>query len=236
MKKNSNLRIKGLFISSWKIYKDNWFNFILIGLIFLLVSLIGTYSNGFEFNNITGDVVYNTSTIMKFISYIIYVYISIGFVRFLLKLVDGRKAKIRDIFHGVDSIEHFIFVILVAIITSFVIMFGTVLFVIPGIIAALGLMFSKYIIIENKGGNVEVIDAIKNSWYITKGYRWRLLWICIILILFNFIGLLLLIIGLIITVPVSILITVLLYRKLDNIYKSKLDLSKKEDINLKDKK
>ncbi len=233
MKNNNKLIIKDLFFRSWKVYKNNWFNFILIGLLFVIVSMIAGYSRGFDFNNITGDIVYNSSAIMSFISWVISVYLGIGVIRYMFNLIDGNDVKLKSIFYGVDSISHFAFVVLVSIITAFIILFGTLLFIIPGIIASIGLMFSKYIIIENKGKNVEVLDAIKISWEITKGHRWKLLWICIVLFIFNIIGFLLIGIGLVVTIPVSFLIMIVIYRELESINKSNKKIVKKDIIETK---
>jgi len=68
--------------------------------------------------------------------------------------------------------------------------------------------------IENKGGNVEVMDAIKDSWKMTKGYKWKLLWLGIVVFFFNILGFLALGIGLIITLPVSSIIMTAAYKSL----------------------
>lgn len=214
MKKSNKLKIKDLFSQSWKVYKENWFNFILIGLIFMFVGGVG-YMGSFHLNNITGEFTYNYSAIMNLISWLASAYLSIGVIRYMLNLIDGKDAKLKSIFYGVDSISHFAYVVLVGIVTGLIIVFGTVFLIVPGIIAALGLMFSKYIIIENKGGNVEVWESVKRSWSMTKKHRWKLLWICIVLALFNLVGFLALVVGLVVTIPVSSLVIVAAYRKLD---------------------
>jgi len=45
---------------------------------------------------------------------------------------------------------------------------GTLLFIIPGVIAFLGLYFMEYLVIDK---DMSIIDALKESWRITSGFR-----------------------------------------------------------------
>lgn len=239
-KKTNKLQIGKLFSQSLEIYKKNWFNFILIGLIFMFISGIQNFS-GLSFDQVTGELFFSPSGIIGIITWVASVYLGIGFIRYMLKLVNGEVAKLKDIFYGVDSVEHFAFVVLVGIVSGlililaaipfgisfgmfvmsfwisgphFLLLFLGLLLIVPFVFVALGLMFSKYIMIENKGGNVEVMDAIKDSWKMTKGYKWKLLWLGIVVFFFNILGFLALGIGLIITLPVSSIIMTAAYKSL----------------------
>jgi uncharacterized membrane protein len=212
-KETNKLDVGSLFSQAWEIYKENWLNFIIIGLIFAVVGGIGNFG-AVDFSQSAEKVISNGHGLLKVIGWLATTYLSIGYIRYLFNLIDGKKAKVEEIFHGVDSISHFVFVIVVGVITGIIIIFGTLLFIIPGVIAALGLIFSKYVIVENKGGEVEIIEAIKTSWEITKGYRGRLLWISVVLAFLNLFGFLALIVGLIITIPLSAIIMASAYKKL----------------------
>jgi uncharacterized membrane protein len=64
--------------------------------------------------------------------------------------------------------------------------------------------------------NLEPVEAVKTSWRMTKGNVWNLFFFGILLGLINILGFLCLIVGLFITVPLSMLATAFVYRKLLN--------------------
>jgi uncharacterized membrane protein len=88
---------------------------------------------------------------------------------------------------------------------------GFILLIIPGIFFALRLQFTCYLIVDKNLGPVE---AVKTSWKITKGNAWNLFFLGILLGLINILGLLCLIVGLFVTVPLTMLATTFVYRKL----------------------
>ena len=153
------------------------------------------------------------SGFLSLLSWIATVYLGVGIVRYMLNLIDNKKTKLKDIFYGIDSVEHLAYVILVGIVTAVIVFAGTLLFIIPGIIASVGLMFAKYYIAENRG---EVKDALKKSWQMTKGYKWKLFGLLIVVGLFNILGFFAFVIGLVVTIPISTLVLMLVYRKLDD--------------------
>jgi uncharacterized membrane protein len=88
---------------------------------------------------------------------------------------------------------------------------GVLLFVVPGVYAAIRLMFA-HTIVADKG--VDPMTALKSSWAITEGHFWRLLGLNICLGALNLCGALLLGIGLLFTVPLSSFALLLVYKKL----------------------
>ena len=219
-----HVNFSDLFSEAFNVYKKNWIKIFLLGVIFFIfaiamasVDIIIVASSPFYF-------------ILKILVWLVWMYVWIGITRYMLRLFDGVEVKLHEIFHGVDSIKHFIFILLVLIITKLIILFGIILFIIPGIIASLGLIFAKYVIIENKGGNVGVFNAIKQSWKITKGYKWRLFGLVAVLSLFNIMGILLLIVGLIVTLPVSYFVMIAAYRKLSQNNVKELDINTQDEL------
>jgi len=111
------IEIKKLFTKSFKIYKENWFNFLLIGILLGLISLVSHFS-GLGINQTTGELVFGTSAIVAIIAWFVSTYLSVGVIRYTLDLIDGKKVKLKRIFYGIDSIEHMVYVVLVALITT----------------------------------------------------------------------------------------------------------------------
>ena len=88
---------------------------------------------------------------------------------------------------------------------------GLVLLIVPGIIFMLMFMFTTFIVIERELGPIE---AMKESRRITRGHKWQLLGFLLMLVLINLLGLLALVVGIFVSIPVSSLAFVHAYRML----------------------
>lgn len=75
----------------------------------------------------------------------------------------------------------------------------------------LALMLSKNLVIDKEFGP---IVALEKSWQLTKGNRGRLLWFSLIIVGVNTLGFLALMLGLLVTIPVTMFASLLVYRKL----------------------
>ncbi len=140
---------------------------------------------------------------------LIQIWIEMGATRIILKIHDNLDAGFKDFFEGGSL---FIKFLLAKVLSIFVISLGFALFIIPGIIASLGLSLVPYIILDKKLGPVE---AIKDSWRLTKGHKWNLLLFTLLLLILNMLGSFVFIVGLLITVPVSSVASVYVYKWLD---------------------
>jgi uncharacterized membrane protein len=88
---------------------------------------------------------------------------------------------------------------------------GLVLLIVPGIIFALMFMFTTFIVIDRELGPIE---AMKESNRITHGHKWTLLGFALMLVLINLLGVLALVVGLLVSIPVSSLAVAHAYRVL----------------------
>lgn len=88
---------------------------------------------------------------------------------------------------------------------------GLVLLIVPGIIFGLMFMFATFIVIERELGP---IDALSESHRLTRGHKWQLFGFVLLLILVNLLGLLALVVGILVSIPVSTLAFVHAYRVL----------------------
>ena len=91
---------------------------------------------------------------------------------------------------------------------------GLILFVIPGIYLAIKYMFALVILIDEE--TISATDALKKSSDITLGVKWSLFGFLLLLILINLIGIALLGIGLLVTIPISTFATVYIFRRLSH--------------------
>lgn len=90
-----------------------------------------------------------------------------GYVYYLVEFVRGRRLEWTALFDYAK--EHWVLALLTAFVTAVIVCIGSILLVIPGIIAGIGLTFVSYVVVDNP--NLGVLDAIKKSWELTKGYK-----------------------------------------------------------------
>jgi uncharacterized membrane protein len=88
---------------------------------------------------------------------------------------------------------------------------GFVLLIVPGIIFGLMFMFATFVVIERELGP---IDALTESHRMTRGHKWPLFGFMLLLLLVNLLGLLALVVGVLVSIPVSTLAFVYAYRAL----------------------
>lgn len=142
------------------------------------------------------------------VNWVVTASITLGFVNIALKLIDKKKVEKKDLFFQ-DFGLVFMYIV-TNLIRTVIIIVGFILFIIPGIIFAIKLQFVDYLIVDKKMG----IDSLSKSWEMTKGVKLNLFLFWILLALINIAGALLLLVGLFITIPLSMVATAYVYRKL----------------------
>lgn len=99
------------------------------------------------------------------------------------------------------------------LLTAAAVIIGFLLFIVPGIIVSLMFLFAGYIVVDRDLGPIE---ALRESKRLTDGYKWMLLRLTLLMLLLNIAGALCVLIGLLVTVPVSALALVHAYRTLSS--------------------
>jgi hypothetical protein len=94
--------------------------------------------------------------------------LEIGLNLYFIKLARNQKANLNDIFKGFEIYQN---AILVSLIYGLMVMGGTFLLIIPGIIIAIIYGFSTYVVIDKK---MNIIDSFKYSARITLNYRTKI--------------------------------------------------------------
>ena len=145
--------------------------------------------------------------VLSLIRVVIGVVISMGTIKIALEFVDKKNPKISDLFYTKSILNYF----LVSLIRGIIVFIGFILLVIPGIIFSIKLQFVTYLVVDKKLG---ALQALSKSWEMTKGVKWNLFLFWLALLGINILGFLFLIIGLVITIPLSMVATAYVYRKL----------------------
>lgn len=106
-----------------------------------------------------------------------------------LKAVRGDAVEIKQI---IKPFDNYLNVILANLLTGAIIIFGFFLLIIPGIIFAVKLSFVPYLVID-KG--LDPVEAVKQSWEMTKGVSWTIFWMAIVSFFIYIAGLIMLVVG-----------------------------------------
>lgn len=200
----TNFSIKEALSFGW--YKMKSHFSILIGIVFLQFFIYFSFS---FFERMIQEI---DSVFIALLVYFIYLFVStvinMGIIKISLKIHDNEKIKSDDL---IASYPLFLTFMIASIISSLLIFFGLIAFLIPGIILAIKFFFVDYLIVDKKLGPIE---SLKKSWQITKGNKWNLFLFILLLAFINILGFICLIIGLLITIPTTLMATAFVYRKL----------------------
>lgn len=148
------------------------------------------------------------SIIISIASSLLSMVIMMGLIRITLRLHDNEGCKFTDLFSCFPLFFKYLFG---SILYGLIILGGTILLIIPGIIWAIRFQFFSYFIVDKGLGPIE---ALKRSSLITRGVKWDLFLFGLLLVLINLLGALCLLIGLFATVPTTMVAMAFVYRKL----------------------
>ncbi|MCD6147811.1 DUF975 family protein [bacterium] len=148
------------------------------------------------------------SFIIDIISWILGIVVQMGLIKIALRFCDNQRAKLADLFSCPSLFFKYLFGL---ILYQLIVLGGTILLIIPGIIWAIKFQFFDYFIIDKGLGPIE---ALKESSAITRGAKWDLFLFDLLLGFINFLGAICLLIGLFVTVPIAMVAMAFVYRKL----------------------
>ncbi len=148
------------------------------------------------------------SIIGNAVSFFLSAFISLGMTAFFLAAHDApERVDSRALWHP----QQFLSYAVVQVVTGLAILLGLILLIVPGIILGLMFMFAPYLVVDRGLGPLE---AIGESRRITTGHKWELLKLSLLLVLVNLLGFICLIVGLFVSIPVTMFAIVHAYRTL----------------------
>ena len=133
---------------------------------------------------------------------------NLGLIKISLKFCDNEEPKFSDLISQYKLAFRYF---LASILQGLIVVFGYLLFIIPGIIFSIRFGFYNYLIVDK---NSKIVESLKKSWEITKGSTWNLFLFYLLLGLINVLGFLALIVGLFWSIPTTMLANAFVYRKL----------------------
>ncbi len=191
----------GLIKQSWELVKKNAKFIALLMVAFVVYQIVQGVVQGFFGEGILASLVSLGFTVLT-------LFFQIGFIKIILKLIDGHKAEISELW---AYPQYLLRMIGASIIYGIIVMLGFILLIIPGIYLALRLQFYSYYIVDKNAG---ALDSLRMSWKATDKNVINIFLFMLLIIGINILGALALLVGLLITIPVSFIAVTLLYRKL----------------------
>lgn len=142
------------------------------------------------------------------VSMTIGVLVGIFMISYAILQVRKSEESVLDMVKSVFDFELWWKYLLASIISGVIVMLGLLLLVVPGVIAAIGLIFVSYLVVDYK---MNPVDAVKKSWEMSNGYKWDLFILVLALAVLNALGALALFIGLLVTIPISMFVVARAY-------------------------
>ncbi len=193
---------------AWRILKSNMFPIIGVFLLYIIVIIV---ANVIPF-------------LGRIASFVITGPLAAGLSWYCLGQIRKRGVGVSALF---DGFKVFLPALGAYLLIALFTILGFIALIIPGIILALAFSLSYFFIIDKNMGPWE---AMKASFDISKGYRWRILSINALCTLINILGLLCLGVGILVTAPLTTLASAAFYERLitGNIHKSQKQTNIKE--------
>lgn len=139
--------------------------------------------------------------------------VGVGLTLMTLKIAKGEHVKYVDIIPPVQTAWHYF---LAAVLVGLFVVLGLIVLILPGIYLALRFSMVRFRILEKP----DVMGSLTYSGELTAGIKWKLLGFFIVLVLLNILGAILLMVGLLVTVPVTMIAYAHVYQKLSAHYHS----------------
>ena len=144
---------------------------------------------------------------LLFTIYVIDLILTLGSIRIALAFADGRKPAFRELFQTDRLISY----VGGSILYTLWVCLGLILLIVPGVIWSIKYQYYPYLIVDRGLGAAQ---SIRMSGQITKGAKWDILLLGLLLGLLNILGVVLLFIGLLWTLPTAMIAAAFVYRKL----------------------
>ena len=188
--------IKEALKRGWEIWKDNKKVLTLTGIVMILIGWIPNPADGL------------LGAVFEVILFLISAFVSMSWLKMLLVMEGGGETRFSDLFkHRRFFWKYFFASLLLILITGI----GLILFIIPGIYFAMKYIFVLNLIVDK---DMAIGAAFRESAKLTRGIKWRLLGLNVVMVLVFILGLMALVVGILVALPVIALADVVVYRKL----------------------
>ncbi len=148
---------------------------------------------------------------IPFANVIVFGPLGAGYLYSLLQIQKKETIGYKDFFWGFMDLNRFLHLVVLNVLATLAITIGYILLIIPGVWLTVSLFFGTTIFVTTKQDGVE---ALRMSMDLVKGRWWQCAWFLFVLCVLNIVGALCLMVGLLVTAPLSVYATVLAMQKL----------------------
>lgn len=186
----------------WTAFKAQPWMFIGAAALFVVISII--------FGNLTDGDGGMATFIIGIVGTLVQWWLFLGFTRMTLTAYAGAPVGFGLLFG--ESWKTLLQYAIVAILTGILVIIGLVLLVVPGFIVYMMLSLAPFILLER---GTSAIESLKESRRITRGHRMNIFLFVLMLVVLNILGALAFMVGLLVTIPISLLAFVHVYKHIE---------------------
>lgn len=195
--------IGGSFSNGWKVMKAYFLYLLLVVIVISMVNGPAGFKVDFDsgdFGFIHGfplkgeNIFFTVGAVFLILFGLAYYFLLLPVFNYSAKLIyiDAVREKEIELRKLIAGFNNYLNIILANLLKFALVAMGFVFFIIPGIILACRLSFVSYLVMDK---DLDPIQAIEQSWNLTKGIGWNIFIMAIFSIFIFIFGLILLIIG-----------------------------------------
>lgn len=188
------INIKESLKFGWKVFWKNWPPFIVLSLLLAIITVV-----------LSDKDIFSIKSIFNYVGMSI---VSLGFYTLSLKVVDGKKVDLSDIFDNYKLLVPFS---LVSITCLILFDLGLFLLIIPALFIGARTFAAPFLVIDK---NTSYADSFKKSWKLTQRKTIKLIFFEITLFIVAILGLIAFLIGALVAAPIMSIASAYIYRKL----------------------
>lgn len=147
-----------------------------------------------------------TSQVTSLVLTLVQVFLSLGFTKIMLLLVQDKYVEVADMFNNFNI---FLSYFVASFLYGIAVFLGILLLVIPGLFIAIRFQFYPFFIIEE---GVSSFTALQKSYKLSQNLTLELFLLGIVVIALNALGILLLGVGIIFTYPLTTMATAIVFK------------------------
>ena len=100
---------------------------------------------------------------------------SVAYAYYILSFIRGKKMEVKEVFEFAK--KNWVIAFLVTLVTGLIVFGCTILLIIPGIIAAMGLNYYRHVCADNP--ELKTMEIVKKTWHMTDGHKLDLFVLCL---------------------------------------------------------
>ncbi len=186
----------------WQTFKKNLWFFVLILIVAGLVSRGPSLFSSKDSPVMAAGIIGLSAMLLQLL-------VNLGLNKIALMLHDGAQPTWKELFLQYPLLLQYLGA---SILYGLAVAIGFILLIVPGIYLAIKYAFFGFVMVDKHTG---IMESLHTSAKLTNGVKWDLLGFGVLMCIINVLGALALVIGLFVTIPISLMASVYVYRKLE---------------------